>query len=163
MSQGLLAHWRRGILGRGITGALLLAVPVITAAVIGFSGGFGSVAGGLSELATGPDATFTAAPAATNLNTAIVAAAGGPGAGTPGGGGGTGGPGTGGGNTPGGPQAPSGTGTGAGGGPIPNVPDVPNLPGGGGNGGPAGVDVNGTIDQVVGGANDTVGGVLGGN
>lgn len=80
MSKGLLAHWRRGILGRGITGALLLAVPVITAAVIGFSGGFGSVAGGLSELATGPDATFTAAPAATNLNTAIVAAAGGPGA-----------------------------------------------------------------------------------
>jgi hypothetical protein len=160
MSKGLLAHWRRGILGRGITGALLLAVPVMTAAVIGFSGGFGSVAGGLSELTTGPDATFTAAPAPTTLNTAIVAAAGGGGTGgAPGGG--NGGSGGGGGNTPGGSETPAGA-TGGGGGPIPNIPDVPNVPGGG-NGGPAGVDVNGTVDQVVGGANDTVGGVLGGN
>jgi hypothetical protein len=160
MSKGLLAQWRRGLLGRGLTGALLLAVPVATAAVIGLSGGFGSVTGGLSELTTGPQATFSAAPPADGLNTAVVAVAGGdsprgttpggqPGGDNPSGGGG------GGGTTP--------TTGGGGNATVPNVvPDVPQLPGagGGGNGGP---DVNGTVDQVVGGVNDTVNGVLGGN
>ena len=46
MSKGLLAHWRRGIVGRGAAAAALLAIPVAVAGVIGFSGGFGSVTGG---------------------------------------------------------------------------------------------------------------------
>ena len=159
MSKGLLAHWRRGILGRGLTGALLLAVPVATAAVIGFSGGFGSVTGGLDELTTGPDADFTAAPAADGLEAALVAAAADPDTGTPTSptGGDTPPAGTG----PGAAPGPDGGGGGGGGNTVPNVaPDVPRLPGAGGD---VGGTVNDTVDGVVGGVDDTVGGALGGN
>lgn len=157
MSKGLLAQWRRGLLGRGLTGALLLAVPVTTAAVIGFSGGFGSVAGGLDELTTGPDDALTAAPAADDLDAALVSVAGGPDADTPAGGPGDNpaddGPGPG--PSPGAPPAPDdGNDT------VPNpAPDVPDLPGGGG----ASDTINDSVDDVVGGVNDTVGGALGGN
>ena len=159
MSKGLLAHWRRGILGRGLTGALLLAVPVATAAVIGFSGGFGSVTGGLSELTTGPEATLSAAAPADDLDAAVIAVADGtaptPG---PGDGGGDGGDGPGGGG--GGAPAPGPSDTG-GGGTVPDPPDVPQLPGDGGGGG-AGDTVNDTVDGAVGEVNDTVDGLLGG-
>lgn len=158
MSKGLLAHWRRGILGRGLTGALLLAVPVATAAVIGFSGGFGSVTGGLSELTTGPEATFSTAPPVDDLDAALVAVAGGPPvAGPPGGDGGGGDDGGGGpGDGPDGGPAP----TGPGGNTVPNpAPDVPELPGGGGG---TGGTFNDTVDDAVGGVNDTLGGLLGG-
>jgi hypothetical protein len=160
MSKGLLAQWRRGVIGRGFTGALLLAVPVATAAVIGFSGGFGSVTGGLSELTTGPDAGFATAPPADGLAAAVVSVAGDPGGAPTGGGvdddGGDPGDGPGGGtNTPGG-------GGGGGDETVPNVaPDVPRLPGGAGDG--ADDTINDTVDGVVGGVNDTVGGALGGN
>jgi hypothetical protein len=155
MSKGLLAHWRRGILGRGLTGALLLAVPVAVAAVIGFSGGFGSVTGGLDELTTGPDAALTAAPPADDLDAAVVAVADGT----------TGGPGPGGGDGPGdgggdGAPAPA-PGDAGGGGPVPNAPDVPDVPGDPGGGGND--TVNDTVDGVVDDVNDTVGGVLPGN
>jgi hypothetical protein len=51
MPQGLLAQWQRGIALRGVAGALLLMVPVVIAATIGFGGGVGV---GLSSALSGP-------------------------------------------------------------------------------------------------------------
>lgn len=60
MRHGLIAQWSRGIAGRGLAGAMLLTVPVLVAATIGFGG-----AGGLSSLANGPsEAAIGDSPAA---------------------------------------------------------------------------------------------------
>ncbi len=53
MRQGLIAQWHRGIAIRGLVGAMLLMIPVLVGATIGFGG----VAGGLNSLATGPSET----------------------------------------------------------------------------------------------------------
>ncbi len=61
MHQGLIAQWHRGIASKGFIGALLLVVPVMVAATIGFGGGVGA---GLSSLATGPSETTLGEPSA---------------------------------------------------------------------------------------------------
>lgn len=67
MRQGLIAKWLRGIAGRGLVGALLLTVPVLVAATIGFGG-----AEGLSSLASGPsDAAVGDAPAQLTANRSL--------------------------------------------------------------------------------------------
>ena len=184
MGNGLLASWRRRIVARGVAGAVLLAVPVAVAAAIGFGTGFSGLAGGLSSVTSGPSASPppAAEKPATNLNHAVVALAnrsipsrsasggGSAGGGVDDSGGGSG----------------SGTVTGVGGGsgtvsdtgagsadsrggattspysPSIETPRVPNvrLPGGGSTGG-ATETVNGTVDQVVGGANNTLNGLIG--
>lgn len=59
MRQGLIAQWHRGVALRGLIGALLLMVPVLVAATIGFGG---DVSGGLSSLASGPSESTVGAP-----------------------------------------------------------------------------------------------------
>jgi hypothetical protein len=61
MRQGLIAHWRRGMATRGLVGSGLLALPVAAALMIGFGGGFGGVAEGLSAI-SGPSASSVNAP-----------------------------------------------------------------------------------------------------
>jgi hypothetical protein len=53
MRQGLIAQWHRGIAARGLVGAMLLMIPVLVGATIGFGG----VSAGLTSLASGPSAT----------------------------------------------------------------------------------------------------------
>lgn len=50
-TESLLAQWQRGIALRGIAGAVLLMVPVVVAATIGFGGGLGV---GLTSALEGP-------------------------------------------------------------------------------------------------------------
>lgn len=173
MGNGLLAQWRRGIVARGISAAALLAVPVMVAAVIGFSTGLSSLAGGLGALASGPDEPSESTSATSaDLDAVLVGfsgprsdgAPGAPDRGTGGGGGETGG---GGGETGGG-----GGGTGGGGGPVDSValPPVGNPPGGGveipgvpGVGDPGSDPSTDTdaINEILKGISDSVGGLLG--
>ena len=55
MGKGLLAQWRRGVAGRGLAGAALLAIPVAVAATLGFSVGFSGLNDSLSAI-SGPSA-----------------------------------------------------------------------------------------------------------
>jgi hypothetical protein len=171
MGKGLLAWWRRRIVARGLAGAALLAVPVAVAALIGFGTSISGVAGGLSAVTSGPDATPVSSPTrATSLNHAVVALAskqssagstttgasnGDTSGGTTGiGGGGSSGSGTGSSGSGGGsssPQVPTIS--------SPSAPDV-TLPGGSSTGGTSDT-VNGTVNNVIGGVNDTVNGLLG--
>jgi hypothetical protein len=130
MPKGLLAEWRKGIVSRGLAAALLLAVPVSVAAMIGFEGSIGGLGEGLDSLASGPG-TSQASPAAdTDPIDAAISALAVPTAPAPGGGqdgsGGGGGDGGDGAPTPGSPggDAPGG-GTG-GGGPT-DVIDPPDV------------------------------------
>lgn len=157
--KGLLAEWQHGIVARGVVAALLLAVPVATAAAIGFSASGGGLTEGLGSLASGPESAPPAPDQTDSLDTAISALAASTGsaeAAAPLAGGGDSGTGT-------GPLAPgseTNTGTGTtspappgGAGPI----ELPVL--GGGQGGAGGA--SGTGGEVVGGVNDTVNGLLG--
>jgi len=58
MRQGLIANWNRRMASKGLLGAVLLLVPVVIAATIGFGG-----AAGLSSLATGPSESSIGATA----------------------------------------------------------------------------------------------------
>lgn len=146
--KGLLAEWRDGIVARGVVGALLLAVPVATAAAIGFSGSGGGLTDGLDSLVSGPESAPPAPDQTDSLDTAIAAVA------TSTGSGETGAPIAGGGEpgTPGAPAAETNTGASTlappGGGAAMELPAL-----GGGQGGAAG--------EVVGGVNETVNGLLG--
>jgi hypothetical protein len=182
MGKGLLAWWRRRIVARGLAGAVLFAVPVAVAALIGFGTSISGVAGGLSAVTKGPNAVPASAQSGPNkLNHAVVALANRQKSSTssaPTGGGGSAGGGSGN-STP--DTSGTGTGTGSstgsssgstgssGGGPsIPtiNTPTVPNidLSGGGSTGGATdGVtNVNDTVNNVIGGVDNTVNGLLGG-
>ena len=76
MGNGLLSWWRRKMAARGLVGAALFAVPVGVAALIGFGTSLSGVVGGLSAVASGPDAVPAAARTAPNkLNHAVVALA----------------------------------------------------------------------------------------
>ena len=172
MGKGLLAWWRRRILARGVAGAALLAIPVAVAAAIGFGTSLSGVAGGLSAVTSGPGVVPASAQTSTNLNHAVVALAGKssgsarPSGSTTGSGGSThalvGGSGLGttgsggtGSNGSGNPVGPPVTLGGSGG---PHV----TLPGGNGSdpGSPSGT-VNGTVNNVLGGVNKSVTGLLG--
>jgi len=180
MGKGLLAWWRNRIVARGLAGIVLLSVPVAVAATIGFGTSLSGVAGGLSAITNGPDAVTASAPAAgpAKLNRAVVALAssqtsggaqttaaggsstgGGSNLGTSGGsGGGTAG-------TLGASGGGSGDGSGTNG-PAPTIssPSTPNvtIPGTGGGGTGDTVDsVNSSVDDVVGGVNNTLNGLLG--
>ncbi len=178
MGNGLLAWWRRRIVARGLAGAALFSVPVVVAALIGFGTSISGVAGGLSAVTSGPDAVPASAQTATpsKLNHAVVALAskqqgsslGSPSSTGDGSGGGGGGSTLGSDGTTG---SSGGGSTGSGGGTsgtqiptistpsAPTVPDV-QLPGGGSTSGTTDA-VNGTVDNVVGGVNDTLNGLLG--
>ena len=56
MQETLAYEWRRRMAARSSLVAMLLAVPVMAAVVIGFSGGVGSLPFGISSLAGGPSA-----------------------------------------------------------------------------------------------------------
>jgi len=151
-----------------LAGAALVAVPVATAAAIGFGTSFSGLTGGISELASGPAddgaITPTAAPAGRGLDRTLISLSG-----APAGGGGDGGGGGGGadrgdtnvvqspGGTGGGTQTGGSTGNGGGGGGLPGV----SLPGGGG-GGPIGGGGGGGTGDPVGDVIDStgVGGLL---
>ena len=78
MRKGLLAQWSRKIVGRGVAAAMLLAVPVGVAAVIGFSDGLGGVARGFDAL-DGPEPQAVPPSASGRaLDRALVSLAGGP-------------------------------------------------------------------------------------
>lgn len=169
MGKGLLAWWRRRVLARGVAGAALFAIPVAVAAAIGFGTSLSGVAGGLSAVTSGPDAVPASAQTPTNLNSAVVALAGkqtGPrpsgsstGSSTNGTVGGSGLGSTGGGSGSGGSTSPStqsGTTIGA-----PGGPSV-TLPGGSGTDPTSSSGaVNDTVNNVLGGANNTISGLLG--
>src|SRR5688572_12559843 len=112
MSKGLLAEWRRSVVGRGLTAAALLAVPVAVAAAIGFQGSLSGLTQGLDSLATEPQDAQAGGPGPDEIDTAIAAIAVGtssdsaPGGGQGGGGQGGGG----GGEVPGGGDTPPGGG-----------------------------------------------------
>src|SRR2546423_1062364 len=55
----LAQEWRRRMVARGTIGALLLAVPVLAAAAIGFSAGAGGLPFGISSFASGPSGSST--------------------------------------------------------------------------------------------------------
>jgi hypothetical protein len=76
MRKGLLAWWRGRIVARGLAGAALLAVPVGVAAMIGFGTSLSGVVGGLSAVASGPDAVpATSETVPTKLNRGVEALA----------------------------------------------------------------------------------------
>jgi hypothetical protein len=170
MGKGLLAWWRRRIVARGVAGAVLLAVPVAVAALIGFGTSLSGVAGGLSSVTSGPDASAVSAPKRpSSLSQAVVSVASkqspaGTSSGAANGGGSGGTPGTSIGTGTG-----SGSGSGASGGssgspstPTINTPSAPNvpLPGAGSSSGTSD-QVNGTVNNLLGGVNNTVNGLLG--
>lgn len=164
MGNGLVAQWRRRIVGRGLAGALLLSLPVAVAAALGFSGAFSDFGSGLRAIGSvggdSPDATQT-----SPLNQVVVppsgAAAGPAGAGAAGGaeGGGDAGSFVGGGDDgssggvgggSGGGSGGTGGGVGAGSGTIPQAPSV-DLPA---------TDDPGGTGSLVDGVGDTVNGLL---
>lgn len=172
MGKGLLAWWRRRIVARGLAGVGLFAVPVAVAALIGFGTSLSGVAGGLSAVTNGPDALAASAPTGpAQLNRAVVALASRNGPASNGNGSSGSGSGTSFSGVP--DRSSSGT-TGTsggggdnsgGGGPIdtistPPPPDVP-LPGGGGDPGNTVDNLNGAVNNVVGGVNTTLSGLLG--
>ncbi len=167
MGNGLLAHWRRRIVARGLAGAILFAVPVGVAAAIGFGTSLSGVAGGLSAIAEGPDELSpSTATTPAKLNRAVAALASRGAAnrtpasenrvdGSSGGSdvvvgtdesGSTGGAGS---DGSGGADAT----------PTITPPSI-GLPGGGGGGASGGAD--GGVDSTVGGVEDTVNGVVDG-
>jgi hypothetical protein len=76
MRKGLLAWWRGRIVARGLAGAALLAVPVGVAAMIGFGTSLSGVVGGLSAVASGPDAVpATSQTVPTKVNRGVEALA----------------------------------------------------------------------------------------
>ncbi|HET8593026.1 MAG TPA: hypothetical protein VFL56_05130 [Solirubrobacterales bacterium] len=169
MGKGLLAQWRRGIVTRGFAGAILSAVPVAIAAAIGFGTSLSGVAGGLSSIASGPDAiTTSTGTTPTKLNRAVATLASrdaadrstvdGGSDGSSGGGSGIGEGTTGGGTTGGGT---TGGGSAGGGDGIPTIdpPDI-GLPGGDG-GTSGGGSLDDTVNGVVDGVGNTVNGLLG--
>jgi hypothetical protein len=169
MGKGLLAWWRRRIVARGLAGAVLFAVPVAVAALIGFGASLSGVAGGLSAVANGPDAIPAAQTTTPNqLNNAVTglaskAAPGSAGVNTVSTndlGGGTSGTGT-----VSGTGSNQGGGSGGGGGQTISAPSAPNvnIPGGDGGSG-AGSAVNGAVNNVngvIGGVGNTVNGLIG--
>jgi hypothetical protein len=184
MGKGLLAWWRRRIVARGLAGAVLFAVPVAVAALIGFGTSLSGVAGGLSAVTSGPEAVPTANRTTTprKLNRAVVALASrqtspvpsSAGGSTGGGGGATGGggsTGTGTGTTGGGVSTGTGGGSGTSSSPIISAPSTPStpstpsapsvtLPGGGGSTDVTN-SVDSTVNNVVSGVNNTLNGLLG--
>jgi hypothetical protein len=177
MGKGLLAWWRRRIVARGLAGAALFAVPVAVAAAIGFGSSISGVAGGLTAVTNGPDAVPASAQTGPqNLNKTVVALSpksaptsrnnnSGTG-GVPGLRNGTIGTGTGG-----GPSTSLGSGSGGSGGsgssgsPTPTVstPSVPSvsIPGSGSGTNNLNDQINGAVNNVLGGVNQTVNGLLG--
>ena len=55
MHETLAQEWQRRMAARSGLVALLFAIPVLVALLIGFSGGLGTFSLGVSSLATGPD------------------------------------------------------------------------------------------------------------
>jgi hypothetical protein len=170
MGKGLLAWWRRRIVARGLAGVALFAVPVAVAALIGFGTSLSGVAGGLSAVTKGPDAVPASAPTGpTKLNRAVVALAAtqtSAQSAVPRGVGGSSSPsisGTGGGSggSTGTTTGSSGGGSTAGSSPTISTPSAPSvtLPGSG-SGGTAGQTID-TVNDVIGGVNNTVNGLLG--
>jgi hypothetical protein len=172
MGKGLLAWWRRRILARGVAGAALFAIPVAVAAAIGFGTSLSGVAGGLSAVTSGPDAVPASAQTSTNLNNAVVALAGKPSGSvrpssdsTTGSGGSNGSVG---GSNLGTTGGGSSTGSGGSGNPVSSPVTLGGggahvtLPGGSGTdpNSPSGT-VNGTVNNVLGGVNETITGLLG--
>lgn len=179
MRKGLLAWWRRRIVARGLAGAALFAVPVAVAAAIGFGTSLSGVAGGLSAVTSGPDATPAAQTTPTTLNHAVVALAAKPtGVGSSSQTVGDGGtpqvsPGTSNSGTVGGTSTQSGsTGGGSSGGPLGPITGSGgggglNLPGGGGGSGDGGAgqdavnNIGTGVNNVLGGVNNSLQGLLG--
>jgi|SRR5215218_521955 len=178
MGKGLLAWWRQQIVARGLAGVALLSVPVAVAALIGFGTSLSGVAGGLSAVTGGPDAVPASSPTVpTKLDRAVVAIANrqssaavptdegrstgdassptivGTGGGTAGGGGTTGTSGGGSGGASGTTElSPTIT--------APSTPDV-SLPGTDTSTGDTVDSVNDTLNNVVGGVDNTLNGLLG--
>ena len=79
MGSGLLAWWRRRLASRGFAGAVLCAIPVAAAALIGFQTSFSGIASGLSAVTNGPGtipASAQTGPSRTGTaNRAMVALA----------------------------------------------------------------------------------------
>lgn len=173
MGNGLVAEWQRGLVGRGVAAAILLALPVGVAAVIGFSSSATGLSEGLGSLVSGPDQIPAQPARGDSLDTAI-ASVGAPatsaapdttGAGT---GAGPDGAGTAPGGGVGGGVGGGGGGAGGGGGPGGATPVGGQ---GGGQGGPVGLGPGGVtdavpvsggpVDQVLGGLDETLNGLLG--
>jgi len=186
----LAQEWRRRMASRGVFSAVLLAVPVLVAAAIGFSAGPGGLPFGISSFANGPNDSSLADGAKQargnitrligSASTATVSPAAAPtsgGASSGRGGGSTGGGGSGGG----GGGSTSGSGTTItdptatnpdGGAPGITLPDLPTQPpsgGGGGGGGGGGTGgggggggnpLDGLLGPITGGSSGT-GGLLG--
>ena len=57
MGNGLLALWHRRTASSAMAGAALCAIPLAVAVLIGFGTSLSGVAGGLSTITGGPDAT----------------------------------------------------------------------------------------------------------
>jgi hypothetical protein len=126
MQETLAQEWQKRMAARSGLVALLLSIPVLTAVVIGFSGGIGGLPLGISSLATGPDDSALRATPSGAFD--LSSAAGAPAAGTA--------TAAGGGASPG---ADAGTSPGAAGAtPVGIVPVVPGDSGGGGGGGGGG-------------------------
>jgi hypothetical protein len=176
----LAGEWQKRMAARSGLVALLLAVPVLVAAVIGFSGGFGALPLGISSLATGPEESTleTSQPtSALDLDGSIRTAATSPSDGAGGGAGGSGSGAAGGSGSPGldpgtssfvptsGGGGGGGSGGGGGGGAPPASDPAPAPPAPASSSpvppvelpaDPTGGAVRGVVDQV----NETVGGVL---
>lgn len=167
--QDTLAHdWRKRMAARSTVCAMLLAVPVLVAALIGFSAGPGGLPFGISSLASGPgqnsigvagrsaQGNSVARLVGTTVTTATTTTPAPPGAGVAGvGAGGDAGGGTAGGGTG------TGGGTGGGGenrggsGPTRKPPAAPSRPSPPAATNPT--DTGGVLDSVA----DTVNGLLG--
>ena len=161
-------------MARGLAGAALFAVPVAVAAAIGFGSSISGVAGGLTAVTSGPDAVPASAQTGPqNLNKTVVALSPKAGSTSPrGNNSGTGGSpglrsGTGIGGTGGGTGSSVGSGgsggSGSTGSPTGSTPSIPsvNLPGSGSGTNSPNDQINGAVNNVVGGVNQTLNGLLG--
>ncbi|MEK6276462.1 MAG: hypothetical protein AABM29_00385 [Actinomycetota bacterium] len=172
--QETLAHdWRKRMVARSSICAMLFAIPVLAAVLIGFSSGLGGLPFGINSLASGPsqdsvdvasqaagDSAALAASASTaTARTPADSGAGGTGGG--GTGGGAGGGGTGGGGTGGGTATGPTTGTLPGGDPPLNLGGG-GSPSGGGNAGNPGLQLPGGAGDIVDDAASGAGQALGG-
>jgi hypothetical protein len=73
MQDTLAQDWRKRMAARSTVCAMLLAIPVLTAVVVGFSAGPGGLPFGISALTSGPSPesqSFTIQPGATSLTAA---------------------------------------------------------------------------------------------
>jgi hypothetical protein len=176
MGNGLLAQWRRRMVARGLAGAALFAVPVAVAAAIGFGTSLSGVAGGLSAVTSGPDAVPASAQTGSrNLNKTVAALNPKPSpssqsTGTSGGGGDSGGNslpsggGSVGGGGSGGSSGSGGSGGGSGSTPLPTItaPSAPGVPlPGGGSTSDTTDQIDGAVNNLLGGVDQTVNGLLG--